>query len=192
MSEDLIEDGSTTSGSGGGISNDGGTLTFTHSLVWNNSSTNPNGGGDSGGIQNYGDPPSAPGKLSIDNSTIADNTAALGGGIFSWCGGTGGACSATGATNTTTITNSTIADNNGGSRGATGGGLLASQGTISVANSIVASNTVDQPQTAAQIAIQLRRVESGRDHLARLQHRDRQPTAASRPPAISRTPIRAS
>ena len=61
LSEDLIEDGSTTSGSGGGISNDGGTLTLTHSLVWNNSSTNPNGGGDSGGIQNYGDDTSAPG-----------------------------------------------------------------------------------------------------------------------------------
>jgi IPT/TIG domain len=142
LSEDLIEDGSTTSGSGGGISNDGGTLNLTHSLVWQNSSTNPNGGGDSGGIQNYGDATVGAGQLSIDNSTIADNTSALGGGIFSWCGGSGGACSSTGATNTTTITNSTIVGNNGGSRGTTGGGLLASQGTISVANSIVASNVV--------------------------------------------------
>ena len=142
LSEDLIEDGSTSSGSGGGISNYGGTLTLTHSLVWNNSSTNPNGGGDSGGIQNYGDDTVGAATLHIDNSTIADNTAALGGGIFSWCAGSGSECSTTGATNTTTITNSTIADNNGGTRGTTGGGLLASQGTISVANSIVASNTV--------------------------------------------------
>jgi hypothetical protein len=152
LSEDLIEDGQTTSGSGGGISNDGGTLTLTHSLVWNNSSTNPNGGGDSGGIQNYGDTSVGAGQLSIDNSTIADNTSALGGGIFSWCAGTNGACSSTGATNTTTITNSTIAFNNGGSRSTTGGGLLVSQGKISVQNSIVASNSVTNPLTGGQTA----------------------------------------
>ena len=142
LSEDEIADGGTNSGSGAGISNEGGTLTLTHSLVWNNDSTNPDGGGDSGGIQNYGDDTVGAGTIHIDNSTIADNTAALGGGIFSWCNGSGGECSTTGATNTTTITNSTIADNNGGSRGTTGGGLLVSQGTISVANSIVASNVV--------------------------------------------------
>ena len=142
LSEDEIADGATNSGSGAGISNEGGTLTLTHSLVWNNDSTNPDGGGDSGGIQNYGDDTVGAGTIHIDNSTIADNTAALGGGIFSWCNGSGGECSTTGATNTTTITNSTIADNNGGSRGTTGGGLLVSQGTISVANSIVASNIV--------------------------------------------------
>jgi len=152
LSEDLIEDGQTTSGSGGGISNEGGTLTLTHSLVWQNSSTNPNGGGDSGGIQNYGDTTVGAGQLSIDNSTIADNTSALGGGIFSWCAGANGACSSTGATNTTKITNSTIAFNNGGTRGTTGGGLLVSQGTISVENSIVASNTVTSPTTGSQTA----------------------------------------
>ena len=145
---------------------------MTHSLVWNNSSTNPNGGGDSGGIQNYGDHTVGAGKLSIDNSTIADNTSPLGGGIFSWCAGTGGECSATGATNTTTITNSTIAYNNGGTRGATGGGLLASQGTISVPNSILASNTVDQSADRRADRRPTAALESGRDHLARLQHRD--------------------
>ncbi len=147
LSEDEIADGETNSGSGAGISNEGGTLTLTHSLVWQNDSTNPNGGGDSGGIQNYGDDSVGAGTLHIDNSTIADNTAALGGGVFSWCNGSGGECSTTGATNTTTITNSTIADNNGGSRASNGGGLLASQGTISVANSIIASNTVTNPTT---------------------------------------------
>ncbi len=92
-----------------------GTLTVTHSLVWQNTSTNPNGGGDSGGIQNYGDDTVGAGTLHIDNSTVADNTAALGGGIFRvWWDR--GACSSTGATSTTTMTNSTIADNNGGSR----------------------------------------------------------------------------
>jgi hypothetical protein len=38
----------TTSCSGGGLSNDGGTLTLTDSLVWNNSSTDPHGEGKLG------------------------------------------------------------------------------------------------------------------------------------------------
>ncbi len=150
LSEDAIEDGGTTSGSGAGISNDGGNLTLTHSLVYNNTSTAPNGGGDSGGIMNYGDDSVGAATLKIDNSTIVDNTSALGGGVFSWCAGANSECSTTGATNTTTITNSTIAFNNGGSRGSTGGGLLANQGTISVANSIVADNTVINPTTGGQ------------------------------------------
>jgi len=146
LSEDVIASGLASAGSGGGISNDGGTLTVTHSLVSNNTSTCC--GGDSGGIQNYGPNPvtGTAGRLSVDNSTIANNTAALGGGIFSWCAGTNGACSSSGsATNTTTITNSTIADNNGGNRQSppdNGGGLYVSQGTIFVQNSIVAGNTV--------------------------------------------------
>jgi hypothetical protein len=139
LSEDEIAQGSTTSGSGGGISNDGGTLTLTHSLVWNNSSTNSGAGGDSGGIQNYGDSTIGPGHLLVIDSTIANNTAALAGGIFSWEN------SAPPTPNTTTIINSTIAFNDGGTRATNGGGLLVSQGTISVENSIVADNTVDNP-----------------------------------------------
>jgi hypothetical protein len=147
LSEDAITNGTAESGSGGGISNDGGTLTVTHSLVSNNESTNPNGGGDSGGIQNLGPNPvtGTAGKLVIEDSTITSNTAALGGGIFSWCNGTEGACSTNGTTNTTTIVNSTIANNDGGARSTEGGGLLASQGAISVENSIVAGNTVKEP-----------------------------------------------
>jgi hypothetical protein len=147
LTQDAVTNGTATSGSGGGISNDGGTLTVTHSLVSGNTSTNPNGGGDSGGIQNFGPNPvtGTAGKLAVDNSTIARNSAALGGGIFSWCSGTNGACSSSGATNTTQITNSTIAFNDGGARSTTGGGLLAGEGTISVENSIVALNTVDTP-----------------------------------------------
>jgi hypothetical protein len=141
LSEDDITDGTAEEGSGAGISNDGGTLTVTHSLVADNYSTNlPDGaGGDSGGIQNVGPNPvtEAPGKLTVVDSTIADNSAALGGGIFSW-GDTA---------NTTSIVDSTIADNDGGTRGSEGGGLLASEGTISVENSIVADNTVENPLT---------------------------------------------
>ena len=56
LSEDSIENGMTTNGSGAGISNDGGTLTVTHSLVALNGSPQTN---DSGGIQNVetGRPP---------------------------------------------------------------------------------------------------------------------------------------
>jgi hypothetical protein len=149
LSGDTIIGGSTTSGSGGGIGNDGGTVTVAHSLVYDNESLDDDGGGDSGGIQNYGPNPvtGTPGTLIVTDSAIAGNDAALGGGIFSWCGGGGGdPCAQSGAaTNTTTITNSTIADNDGGDRQsppANGGGLYASQGSISVQNSIVAGNFV--------------------------------------------------
>jgi hypothetical protein len=145
LSEDDITNGTAEEGSGAGISNDGGTLTVTHSLVADNYSTNlPDGaGGDSGGIQNVGPNPvtEAPGKLTVVDSTIADNSAALGGGIFSW-GDTA---------NTTSIVDSTIADNDGGTRGSEGGGLLASEGTISVENSIVADNTVEDPLTSERL-----------------------------------------
>jgi len=147
LNEDVIESGS-ASGNGGGVSNDGGALTITHSLVWDNSSTielttGPPVGGIAGGVQNYGDDSVGAGTLTIDNSTIAENSAAeVGGGVVSRCAGSGLECSTTGANNTTTITNSTIALNNGGSGGVTGGGLLASNGTISVGGSIVASNVV--------------------------------------------------
>ena len=65
---------------------------MTHSLVYDNESNVSNGaGGDSGGIQNYGPNPvtGTPGTLIVTDSTIADNVAGLGGGIFSWCGGGG-------------------------------------------------------------------------------------------------------
>ena len=156
LSEDLIED-ATASGTGGGVSNDGGTLTITHSLVWQNTSTAVVGttvsGGIAGGVENYGDDTVGAGTLSIDNSTIADNTAAdLGGGVVSRCAGSGGQCSSSGANNTTTITNSTIADNNGGSGGVTGGGILASSGTIFIGSSIAAGNTVTNPTSGTQTA----------------------------------------
>ena len=86
LSEDLIEDGS-ASGTGGGISNDGGTLTITHSLVWQNNATTvpsagPPVGGIGGGVENYGDTSVGAGVLNVDNSTIAGNSATeLAGGI---------------------------------------------------------------------------------------------------------------
>jgi hypothetical protein len=132
LSEDSIENGMTTNGSGAGISNDGGTLTVTHSLVALNGSAQTN---DSGGIQNVGNG-STPSTLTVIDSTIATNTSAQGGGIMSWSN----------ARNTATVINSTITGNDGGTRNAGGGGLLAADGgTISVQNSIVSGNTVDTP-----------------------------------------------
>ena len=143
LTQDWITGGNASSG--GGISNQGGTMTVTHSLVSGNAATS--GGADSGGIQNYGDNAVGAATLTIYDSTIAHNTASLGGGIFSWCGDD--PCSAKGANNDVTVINSTIAYNDGGSRDSTGGGLLASQGTISVGNSIVADNTVANGESAS-------------------------------------------
>jgi hypothetical protein len=144
LSEDWITGGTTTSGSGGGVSNYGGTLTVTHSLVSFNSSTSTptGGGGDSGGIQNFGPNPTTgeAAILKVDNSTIANNTSALGGGITN--GGD--------ASNTVSITNSTIAYNDGGTRAdlPNAGGVLTFAGTTTVGTSIVAFNTVATPTAA--------------------------------------------
>lgn len=59
LSGDLIANGNTNSGSGAGISNDGGTMDVTHSLVENNFSDEVEGGGDSGGSRTTGTAPSA-------------------------------------------------------------------------------------------------------------------------------------
>ena len=120
-------------------------MTLTHSLVSGNVASS--GGAESGGIQNYGDNAVGAAKLTVEDSTIAHNTASLGGGIFSWCNDD--PCSASGTNNTVTVINSTIAYNDGGSRSNAGGGLLASQGTLSVENSIVAFNTVAGGESAS-------------------------------------------
>jgi hypothetical protein len=147
LSEDVIELGQTTGGSGAGISNRGAgaSLTVTHSLIQDNLGFAPNGtGGSAAGIENFTTTFTAA-HLSIDNSTIVSNTAAGGGGgVVSDCAGP---CS-----NTTTITNSTIASNDGGTAAANAGGLLSTAGTISVLNTIVASNTVSSGSTASNCA----------------------------------------
>ena len=141
LTEDAITDG--TASSGGGLSNDTGTLTVLRSLVADNHASS--GGGDSGGIQNHGSEFCAAacfagkkGILKIENSTVADNDARLGAGVFSWSDAEDG--------NEVTITKSTIADNtteaepSGAARGL-GGGLLISDGTADVSGSIVAFNS---------------------------------------------------
>jgi len=144
LDEDWITEG--TASSGGGISNDTGTLVVERSLVsFNHASTE---GGDSGGIQNHGSAvcgaTCVPGKkavLAVEDSTIANNDARLGGGIFSWSD----AGVADG--NQVSIINSTIAENivkeeiGGPAREPAAGGLLMSEGTADVAGSILAFNS---------------------------------------------------
>jgi hypothetical protein len=145
LSEDWITLGQTTGGSGGGIANVGGTLTVTHSLIQDNSSIASSSGGTAGGIDNFATRDTTA-RLMVDNSTFFGNTAAAGvGAIWSRCT----VCTAS----STTITNSTVASNDGGTATPNAGGLVAGVGsTISVLNTIVASNTVSSGATSSNCA----------------------------------------
>ncbi len=99
-------------GIGGGLANNGGTVTITNSTFTNNFAT-----GSGGGLLNSG------GTVTITNSTFANNSS----------NGTGGGLSNGG---TVTITNSTFANN---SSSAAGGGL-SNGGTVTITNSTFANN----------------------------------------------------
>ena len=150
LSEDQIQLGQSTGGGGGGISNQGaGSLTITHSLVQDNSTINQVSGtsGIGGGVENFALRFTGS-NLTIDNSTIYNNTAAAGGGgVLSDCAGP--------CTSTTTIVNSTIFGNDGGTAGTNGGGVLATAGTISLENSILASNTIGTGATRRTAAARM-------------------------------------
>ena len=139
LTDDWITNGSAYSG--GGVSNAAGSLRIERTLVSGNRA--PFGGGDSGGIQNWGCPTSTcttnttdhPGSLVVDNSTVTGNDAHGVGGIFSWGDDN----------NTLTISNSTIAGNkttDEPGRPPTGdaGGLAVATGTEVVQNTIIAGN----------------------------------------------------
>ena len=102
---------------GGGILNNGGTLTITSSTISGNSA-----GNDGGGISNEG------GTLTITDSTLSSNTAQQGGAIFNDDG-------------TLTITSSTISDNSA----RTGSGVFSdtdlSGVTTTITNSTISGNT---------------------------------------------------
>lgn len=136
LSDDWVTNGFACSGAG--VSNAGGTLTIERSLISANQAACAPGGDDSGGIQNYGEPgtPDLPGRLTVDDSTIAGNAARLGAGIYSW----------NDASNTVSITNSTIAGNTEQAEGGNaarggGGGLGIATGTAQIENTILAANT---------------------------------------------------
>ncbi|MGI9057154.1 MAG: choice-of-anchor Q domain-containing protein [Ktedonobacteraceae bacterium] len=162
-----IAHGSTYLG-GGGLDNEGGTVSISNSTFANNSATHYIGGGgllnDSGtvsisnstfannsasyggGLLNYGS------TVSISNSTFANNSASYYGGGLDNGGGTVSISNSTFANNsasygggldnggTVSISNSTFA-NNSGYAAYGGGGGLDNGGTVSISNSIVATNT---------------------------------------------------
>ncbi len=144
LNEDWITGG--TASSGGGLSNDTGTMLVEHSLVSDNHAATE--GGDSGGIQNHGSEvctiacfPGKKGVLVVEDSTVTENDARLGAGIFSWTDG--GAADG----NEVTVLNSTIAYNSTKEEPCTecfargpGSGLLVAEGKIDVVGSILAYN----------------------------------------------------
>ena len=101
-----------TSG-GGGIYNNGGTMTVTNSTLSGNSAIN--GGG---GIYNNG------GTVTVTNSTLSGNSATNGGGGIYNNGGT------------VTVTNSTLSGNSA----STGGGIY-NGGTVNATNTLIVNNT---------------------------------------------------
>jgi hypothetical protein len=130
-----------TAAVGGGVRNDGGTLTLSNVAVLGNAATGQGGGGvanrfggttnvvaslvsgntstsGGAGLLNQG------GTLSLTNVTITANTATTGGGVASSDG-------------TTTLLNTTVTANTAGS----GGGLSVASGSTSLTNTIVAKNT---------------------------------------------------
>jgi hypothetical protein len=133
-----VQNGS-TSGSGGGIENNG-TLTVDNSTVTGNSSTGANGAG----IDNTG-------TLTVSSSTISDNTANQNGGGISSEGGTvtvsdstisGNSAGADGggvdlASSPGLITDSTITDNTA----ASGGGIDNGSGSLTVIDATISSNS---------------------------------------------------
>jgi cysteine-rich repeat protein len=109
---------------GGGIHNEGGTLTVTNSIFSGNSA---GGVGFGGGIDNVG------GTLAVTNSTFSGNSA---GGRVSPLGGSGGGIHTEGGT--LTVTNSIFSGN---SVGGFGGGIHNQGGTLTVTDSTFSGNS---------------------------------------------------
>ena len=146
LREDHIVLGETTGGSGAGVANINGTLTITHSLLEDNLSFASNGsGGISGAIDNVASGVTTS-TVTLDNTTIVNNTAQGGAGAI------GSRCIRC-TSSAVTIVNSTIFNNDGGTATTNAGGLIAGTGSsISVENSIIASNTVGSGATASNCA----------------------------------------
>lgn len=121
--------------SGGGIANNSGTMTIDQSLIDGNFATQ--GGGDGGGIINFGGDGNGAASLTIRNSTIAFNNARLAGAIISREGD-----QLEHNQNTLVTENVTIAQNRASDRGV--GGVLVGSGTWTSTSSLVADNFFDQ------------------------------------------------
>jgi CSLREA domain-containing protein len=144
---------SNTTGSGGGINNNG-ALTVTGSTISGNAVTVGNGNAEGGGIYNQG-------TLTVTSSTISGNTVAAssghqagGGGIYNQgeltvtdstisgntatASGNGGGAGIVNNGATLTITDSTISAN---TADGTAGGLYINSGTVNLANTIISGNS---------------------------------------------------
>ena len=144
---------SNTTGSGGGINNNG-ALTVTGSTISGNAVTVGNGNAEGGGIYNQG-------TLTVTSSTISGNTVAAssghqagGGGIYNQgeltvtdstisgntatASGNGGGAGIVNNGGTLTITDSTISAN---TADGTAGGLYINSGTVNLANTIISGNS---------------------------------------------------
>jgi hypothetical protein len=129
---------------GGGLLNNGGVVTMTESIV----SDNGGGGTDFGGLRNNG------GVVTITGSIVAGNNGGLGGGLLNNGGevnitqctfasnhGNGpGGLTTSGTGSTVRITQSRFTHNVGGQLA---GGLLASGGTVFIANSTFDHNAAE-------------------------------------------------
>ncbi len=134
-----VANGTCTSCSGGGVLNDGGTLTITNSVFSGNTSAVS---GTGGGIKSSG-------TLTITGSTFSGNSANFhGGGIYYEGGGMLTITNSTFSGNSTggggvlndggisTITNSTFSGNSAGG----GGGVYNTDGTLTITNSTFSGN----------------------------------------------------
>jgi hypothetical protein len=120
-----IANGKNIFGGGGGIFNNGGTLTLDHTTLSGNHADNSNLGG--GGISNNG------GTVTLDHSTLSDNHA-----DDSFSGG-GGISNIRG---TVTLDHSTLSGNHAdGSKG--GGGIFNNFGTLTLDHSTLSGNHAD-------------------------------------------------
>ena len=115
--------------SGGGVANRNGSMLIQNSLIDSSSATL--GGGDGGGILNFGGDGGASAQLTVRNSTIAFNTARLAGGIISYGH----------QLDSVTLSGVTVAHNTATDRGV-GGVALPATGAFRIGSSIVADNFV--------------------------------------------------
>ncbi len=155
-----IENGQGSNGygySGGGIYNEGGTVTVSDSTLADNSASNGGDLGSGGGINNHG------GTLTVSDSTFANNVAIAGGGISN--DGTLTVSDSTFANNvasyygggiynyqgTVTVSDSTLANNY--AYAFSGGGIDNLYGTVTLLSSIVAANTASSaPDVAGSVS----------------------------------------
>ena len=114
--------------SGGGVANRNGTMLIQNSLIDHNSALQ--GGGDGGGVINFGGDLGAAAALTVHNSTLAFNTARLAGALISYGN----------VQDRVTLDGVTVARNSGGDRGVGGISFGAGSGVLSARATVVADN----------------------------------------------------